>query len=485
MHMPQFQELLAQVFERRGYTVAFGATMTGQSGTSYQVPLLAKSGANALAVLWKTDQPLSATEATSFAGALTDLGLAGGVLVAWAGAEPAATGVAVGKVEVWNQARTAAEVGDAILAQTLAPAKPTGPVPMTGAAASAPVSTVPVTVVTTPAAAPTPAAPIAAAAVGPKHPSFLSRAASAAASAGDAVLVSGRRKTEAPSPSDGRPLGYAWTSGGVSSGLVPASKGAIEVPNRARRSEVASNGPAAIPGITGDANAPATRAPSAPSAPRITPPHGPMDLSPRPTGLPPLPATVPAPTGTQVLTTVVAKDAALGMAATAVGNVRAAKFALVPHVAFDYDCHVESEYFEKPMTGKGTVLVNAITGTVHNVAPMSLVETVPEAAEVLPAKFTAVDVYDKVKAVLTKVFVKEVSIAKEIDGNEISDTKRISASLDDLNLNHRGIVMVPTWVCQGEKGTAQVDAANALVEGPPPAPAAPAPRAKDKGSQIY
>ncbi|HVL48635.1 MAG TPA: restriction endonuclease, partial [Candidatus Thermoplasmatota archaeon] len=120
--MPEFQHLLAQVFERRGYSVAFGSALTGKTGTSYQVPLLARSGGLSLAVHWKTDAPLTAQEAAAFSGALDDLGLSGGVLVAWGGADAAAAQTAPGKIEVWNTARVAAEVGDAIIHAALAPA---------------------------------------------------------------------------------------------------------------------------------------------------------------------------------------------------------------------------------------------------------------------------------------------------------------------------------------------------------------------------
>src|ERR1051326_8589120 len=108
--MTAFEEPLARVFARKGFTVATGRAVTGASGQTYTVPLMASADKSHLIVLWKPDGPVNAQEVREFGAVARALPARWGVLVAPAGVtDDAMAATAAAGVDLWTPARMAAE----------------------------------------------------------------------------------------------------------------------------------------------------------------------------------------------------------------------------------------------------------------------------------------------------------------------------------------------------------------------------------------
>jgi hypothetical protein len=152
----------------------------------------------------------------------------------------------------------------------------------------------------------------------------------------------------------------------------------------------------------------------------------------------------------------VSREEAAAKAAN-LGRLQQAHLTLVPHVTFEYECHLEHELLPQPLNAKGAVLVNAVSGNLRELPALELADP-PADADRLQARFSAVDVYEKVKGHILKEVTREVKVEREVGGSTVMGTERIAPSMDELGLNHRGIVQVPVWHLVGEHGSADVDA---------------------------
>src|SRR5439155_9485830 len=74
--------------------------------------------------------------------------------------------------------------------------------------------------------------------------------------------------------------------------------------------------------------------------------------------------TGPAP-ATNTLKLNVSKEDAIAKVGAKAGAI--VKLALVPHVAFEYDVHLERPDLPQPVTGKGAILISSLTGEARNV----------------------------------------------------------------------------------------------------------------------
>lgn len=117
MHsMPSITDLLFQVFERKGYHLTANATVPGTMGAVYHVPLLAQAGHATLLVDWNTTEVLTQAELESFTTAMRDTGANRGIFIALNGWDQGVLeSSTLNDVEVWDHARVALEIGEAVL----------------------------------------------------------------------------------------------------------------------------------------------------------------------------------------------------------------------------------------------------------------------------------------------------------------------------------------------------------------------------------
>lgn len=451
MHMPTVESLLTELFESRGYTVQRDQTLEGASGQHYGVPVLAKASRDTVLVWTSLDGSFTTENAEQLAAAVHDTGADLGVVVALAGADPAAVSAAAhGRVEVWSRGRTALELGEHLLHMTedahptlvrAAPA-PSAPTPQALAATVATAQGQP---------APRPTAPVAAAQPR-KFASLIEKAASVSQTGthGDAVFYPSKPRTPTPAAAPG-PLGYAW------GGAPPQARGAANpnatfLPSHATR-KVDQWGNAVPDGaLVAPTPAAAAAAPVAP-APRAAPPP------------PPVPE-VHRPEEGQALQLRLDANKAAEVAASAVGQPRSAKLVLDPAIAFTWAWSGWIQEGKPPLVTKGVLLVDQQTGKMREITDPDW-QAAP-AGERHEGRITAVDVYDQVKGRLAKVTTRQVKVEREVGGEQVFENKRVGPkSPDEMGLEHHGVVFCPTWVVSGDRGEVRVDAFTGEVQGGP------------------
>lgn len=460
--MPGLDTLLSRVVERKGYTVA-GADAEA---------LFAKKGDETLLAAWKTDAPLNAEDARIFLTAMDQVHAATGILVAVKGVDPAAKDAlqANKSVEVWAESRLVVEVGEAYVRDAL-----------DGHAAA------PTAYPMTPAPAATPAPTTGGGSQGNrKFPSLVAQAATAAGggnSHGIAYYMPNKKK-EAPADMQatipqqrGGSLGYAW--GGMAGGPVTDRGIAQTMPSKpriktdqwgnvVREGAKASAATTVIPAADVEITGTPRRRVANPAATGAAPPVV-MDAdedayeiidtkkkAPAKTAGPGATIVKDAspPACTTLRVTVSREDA---IAKT--GKAGTAKLALVPHVAFEYDVSVDRPGMSAPMTGSGALLINSLSGEVRHVDGLAFNDAEPaEVARKDQEKLTAVDVYDKVKGFMAKTFSKTLNVEKEVAGNTVMSTIKVTPEPEEMGLNHRGIVHLPVWEVSTSTGVVKIDA---------------------------
>ena len=461
MHMPLgLDHLLSRVVERKGYTI---------QGADKEA-LFAKKGDDVLLAAWKLDAALTPEDAQMFLAAIDQLHATTGVLVCPRGADDATKALlATAKgVEMWTESRIIVEVGDALLKDAIEASVPIAPKPMTAAQAYN--------------AAALPAAPVR----NPtKFPSLVSQAATASSGSGSGVAYfMPNKKKEQPidmqgtiSQAKGGSLNYAW--GGMA-GAGPSSPGiATRLPSK--------------PSVKTDQWGNVVKGAAAGTAPAViatddveitaTPRRGTRQANPAATGAAPPVVLDANEEAYEIITTkkekpkAVVKDASTPSCTTLkvnvskdeavakVGKPGTAKLALVPHVAFEYHVEMSRPGMTAPVTGDGAVLINSLTGDLRSVEgglawnPSEPTDASRKDAE----KLTAVDVYDKVKGFMAKTFTKTLNVEKEVAGNTVSSTLKLTPEPDEMGLDHKGIVYVPTWEITTSTGVVKVDGFTGAV----------------------
>lgn len=431
--MLHVRDLLAQVFVAKGFHVEEGP-MGG---------LLAKSPGETLLVEWKADAPASSGDVRALSAALAPCGAHRAVLVAAAGAPAGVVHEATHlKIETWSLARAALEVGFAAL--EAAQNAPVDPAPAEVPRAPAPSLALP-----SPAPSPPPSpypsiSPSASVAVSPIVPNGKPKTLTAQAAAlansptGAVFLPSKPREIK----QDSKPLPSAWD---VASGSARIVSSGID-PTASSSAVILKSKPAAA---------------SAHAAPPPAHGHDAEIVGGSKVKTAPAKAVAQLPENATLRTHFGAREAAAK--ATSLGRLQAAKLTLVPHIAFDFDCHIEHEALPAPIDAKGTLLIHTGTGTMRELPSLDLAEP-PKDAEKLGARLTALDVYDRVKGHLLKQTTREVKIEKEVGGSTVMGTEKVGPqSPDELGLAHRGIVNVPVWHFVGEHGSLDVDAVTGEV----------------------
>ncbi len=460
--MPTMDQLLARVVERKGFLVQ-GADAEG---------LLARRGEESLLVAWKINGPITAADAQLFTTAMEQVHASSGILVAPKGCEQAVKDHAASMktLEIWAESRLVVEVGDAFVKDALG-------VPGIDAPASTPMPM---------AAAPAPA-PRVNTAIGAGQ-SLVARAATASSgdTRGAAMYMPNKPRTVTPEP---RMLNYAW--GGAPSGTV-VDPGVAQIRNGRRPTPQAAAAATPVHQDVDLVSTPRQRAASAPT-PMIVPENDDVELvsTPRQSrAAAPAPApkassmhlpaladdeeeyeiiTTPkknaaspktadaAPQESDSLRASLSREEAGQRAADKVGAVKSARLSLVPHVTFEYNVRVERKELDTPLTGKGAFIVSSVTGELRTVPKLDVGESPADARRESP-KLQAVDVYDKVKSSLTKLYSRDLRVQREVGGVDVSENIRISPSLDELGLSARGILYVPIWEITGTTGSVRVDA---------------------------
>lgn len=434
-------QLLARVVERKGYSV---------QGTDPEA-LFARKGDDTLLAAWKTDGALTTNEATIFLSAMEQVHAKSGILVAPQGAEPAAKDLLAAKgVDVWAESRLVLEVGEALVADAIAARGPQpqapGPAPQ-GASRFPP----------TPAAtAPETSKPLA----GNKPTGSLIATATASMSknTGAAYFMPNKKKEQ---PADmqatigvqkGGALGYAW--GGVTGGTSNA--GIAQVRSGRHPSKKVDQWGNLVPPGQAQAQGQAQAAPAKAATVNAEEDAYEIITTPKKKAVAAATAQGPPPGASNTLKLAVTKEDALAKAGAKGGAI--VKLALVPHVAFEYDLHLEREGLPEPIEGKGAVLVSSLTGDLRTVERLDYNATEPTDARKEQEKLQAVDVYDKVKGYMLKTYSRTLSVEKEIAGNTVMENLKVTPDPEEMGLQHRGIVYVPVWEITGGGVNAKVDA---------------------------
>jgi hypothetical protein len=465
MHMHTLDQLLSRVVERRGFAV---------QGTDAEA-LFAKKGDESLLAAWKTDAPLTLADAQLFVSAMEQVHATSGILVAPKGADQAAKDLASTKgVDVWAESRLVLEVGEALVHDALLPPAPT---PAIGPAGPAHYPATPAS--PSPQPSPSPSAS--------KHPSLVMQAAGAAAShSGAAYFMPNKPKAQ---PIDmqatigvqkGGSLGYAW--GGSTGGPTNRGIASYQDPHATRKVDQWGNAidpskasPTLHPGFSGTAavsdDVEITAAPkkgraSGASAAAVVPaaplPGGPAaqeeayEIISTPKKGPAPAAVAQAAPACNTLKLNVSKEDALAKTSAKPGAI--VKLALVPHVAFEYDLHLERPGIA-PVAARGAILVSSLTGDLKTVdGALAWADAEPRDARKDQEKLTAVDVYEKVKGHMLKTYSKTMNVERELAGNTVMETVKIVPDPDEMGLQHRGVVYVPVWEITGGGVNAKVDA---------------------------
>lgn len=452
--MPGLDQILSRVVERKGFHV---------QGADSEA-LLARKGEDTLLAAWKTDAPLTADDARIFLTAMEQVHAVAGILVATKGAEqPAKDALAANKgVELWPESRLVVEVGEAYVrdalegqAAALAPPTPTAYPASPGSSGGAPTRT------------PT------------KFPSLVAQAASAASGNGNGIAYYMPNKQK-EQPHDmrakipqgrGGSLGYAW--GGMSGGSVSDPGVATVMPSKPRI-KTDQWGNVVRPG---QAAAVAAPAPAAPAEYEVSSSPRRRQANPAATGAAPPVVIDSDAEAYEIITTkkekpapaAVMRDASPPACSTLAVNVTkedavaksgktgSAKLALVPHVAFEYDLEMNRPGMVAPVTAKGAVLVNSLTGELRTVESLAFAASEPAEARKDAEKMTAVDVYDKVKGYMSKTYSKSMNVERELAGNTVMETLKLTPDPEEMGLQHRGIVHVPTWEITASTGVVKVD----------------------------
>lgn len=490
--MPSLDQLLSRVVERKGFTIQ-GAD---------EEALFARKGEESLLAAWKLDGPLSASEAAMFVAAMEQVRATSGILVAPKGVDAAAkelTGANKG-IEVWAESRLVLEVGEAFVrdacdgaaphATATAPTTATGGFPATPAQGQVPGRT------------PTGANAFQATAEvqatnrpTSKFPSLVAQAASASvvSNHGAAYFMPNKRKqapadmqAQIPQQKSGT-LGYAWGGAGTHSG--PVNPGIAQVRSGKARLQTDQWGNVVQPGQQAAAPAQPMIAPDA-DVEIITTPRRSSAASAAPAQqvAPPAPAPkapiahdteayeiittkkkpensavqVPAaatPAGCTTLKLNVGKDEAVAKT----GKTGTARLALVPHVAFEYDLEMNRPGMAAPVTAKGAVLVSSLTGELRTADGLAYADAEPEGARKDAEKLHAVDVYDKVKGHLGKTYTKTIQVEREVAGNGIMESVKMTPDVDEMGLEHKGIVHLPVWEVTGATGVTKIDAFTGAI----------------------
>lgn len=464
MPMHTLEELLSRVVERKGFAV---------QGADPEA-LFAKKGDEALLAAWKLDGPLSSAEATMFIAAMDQLQAKSGILVAPQGADQGARD-AIGSrsVEIWAEARLVLEVGDAFVRDALDHPAATPAAASAGAASGSRYPSTPPSSV--PGNTPT------------KFPSLVAQgAASVGTNHGVAYYMPNKKKEQ---PADmqatigvqkGGSLGYAW--GGVTGGLSTANAGIAQVRSGRNPSKKVDQWGNLIP--PGQAAAAPSAAPTqvalddveifvspkkaraAQAAPAVAAPLIPMpkedggyEITSNAPKKAPVAAAAPQgpPAGvSNTLKVSLTKEDALAKSNAKPGAI--VKLALVPHVAFTFDVHVEREGLATPMVGAGALLVSSLTGELRVLDHLDYSQAEPTDARKDQEKLQAVDLYEKVKTHMSSTFSKTVSMEKEIAGNTVMQNVKITPNPDEMGLEHRGIVYLPVWEITGGGVNCKIDA---------------------------
>lgn len=486
--MPSLDQLLSRVVERKGFTVQ-GAD---------QEALFARKGEETLLAAWKLDGPLSASEAAMFVAAMEQVRATTGILVTPKGVEPAAKELAASNkaIEFWAESRLVLEVGEALVRDAC-----DGPLHHPAAA---------------PAAAGYPATPASGQTPGPhsysganafqataevqatnrttsKFPSLVAQAASASvvSNHGAAYFMPNKRKEQ---PADmqaqigvqkGGSLGYAWGGATGGSGAGTSNPGIAQVRSGKPRLQTDQWGNVIKPGQQAAAPAQPMMAPDAGVEIVSTPRRASAPAAPAPQVAPPVKAPVvhdneayeiittkkkpehsavqvpaaSAPAGCTTLKLNVGKDEAVAKT----GKSGAARLTLVPHVAFEYDLEMNRPGMVAPVTAKGAVLVSSLTGELRTIDSLAYADSEPADARKDAEKLHAVDVYDKVKGHLGKTYTKTIQVEREVAGNGIMENVKMTPDIDEMGLEHKGIVQLPVWEITGSTGVVKVDAFTGAV----------------------
>lgn len=496
--MPSLDQLLSRVVARKGYTIV-GADSEG---------LLARKGEESLLVAWETDAALQASDVQMFQTALDQVQASQGILVALRGTDAAAKDAMAAdkRLECWAESRLVVEVGEAFVKDALsaqsaepasAPASPHAAIAAEAPAAAQPrrfpslVAQAASLTSSNPGAAmfmpSKPRAPAAEAAPAAKILGYAWGGAPAgtSTSAGVAQIRNGRRRPSAEEP---QAVGAAPAA--------PAQYEDVEIITTPRkpRPEPAPAPVASAPAVHEDVEIittprkthPAPAPAPVPAAPLeseefeiITTPRkpAPSAVSPAATAAPvaepapaaasfeslttsrsapaPQPAAAPTTQG-GVLTLNLTREQAMEKAQVRPGA--GARLALVPHVAFRYDLHMERAGMPMPVTGKGVILASSVTGQLVAAEGLSFAEAAPAEARRDAEKLQAVDVYDSVKGHLVKTYGRTMSVERELAGNTIMETVKMSPSPEEMGLDHVGVVHVPVWEITTSTGVVKVDA---------------------------
>ena len=450
--MLTIDQLLTRVVERKGYTV---------QGADAEA-LFARRGEETLLAAWKTDGSVNAQDAQTFLQALEQVHASSGILLAPGGVEPAAKdALQPAKVEVWAESRIVLEVGEALVRDAWE-----------------------ARVVTPPPAArlpPTPAPSVGPAGIQNVHQSLVAKAAASVGSnSGAAYFMPSKAKTQADLKAEipqgrGGSLGYAWggAGGGTSynAGIAQVRSGrhpSRQVDQWGNLVDPAKAKPATPTTVVGEDDveiiatpkrAPARAAAPAAAAPAPAPVAAPREEAYEIISTPKKAAKVAqvtAPPACNTLEVKVGKDEALAKVNAKPGAI--VKLALVPHVAFEYDVHLERPGMPAPVEGRGALLVSSVTGDLRVVDALAYAPAEPADARKDAEKLQAVDLYEKVKGHMVKTFSRTMNVERELAGNTVMETLKVVPDPDEMGLQHRGVVYVPVWEITGGGVNTKVDA---------------------------
>ena len=473
--MHTLDQLLSRVVERRGFTV---------QGTDPEA-LFAKKGDETLLAAWKTDGPLTTADAQLFVSAMDQLHATTGILVAPKGFDQAAKDLVAAKGgDVWAESRLVLEVGEAFVHDAISTPPQSAPA-LAGAPSRYP---------TTPVG-PSPNAPAPGAPTHPttKFPSLIGQAMAGASSAsnhGAAYFMPNKPKGEVPADmkatiqqSKGGSLGYAWggamgqsSAPGVAqirTGRHPSRKtdqwGNLLPPDQ-QPGYVAAAAPALVSEedveIITTPRKGAARATAAAVAPAMAQqrPLVPVadaqseayEIITTPKKGPAAPVAAQQAPACNTLRLALSMEQAMTQTNAKPGAI--VKLALVPHIAFEYDLHLERPGIA-PVAARGALLVSSLTGDLRNVdGGLAWADSEPQGARKDQEKLTAVDVYEKVKGHMLKTYSKTMNMEREVAGTTVMETVKIVPDPDEMGLQHRGTVYVPVWEITGGGVNAKVDA---------------------------
>lgn len=148
-----------------------------------------------------------------------------------------------------------------------------------------------------------------------------------------------------------------------------------------------------------------------------------------------------------------------------VGKGTTARLSLIPQVAFEYDVNMMRDGMSEPISGKGAILINSLSGDLRQVDGLAYEAAEPKDAKKEQEKLTAVDVYDKIKGFMAKQFSRTLNVEKEVAGNTVMSTLKLTPEPEEMGLEHRGIVHLPVWEVVTSTGTTKVDAFTGQVLG--------------------